>query len=144
MRGSICLLFSIFLSTRCSPSHEGDISPAGATTDTSYYIPKDISTNKRGMDTIEINDMKFQPAMLTAHNGDTVIWINRDMVPHCVTEENSKTWTSLPIPAGGSWKMVVTQNSNYYCAIHMVMKGRIVIKDSMSSGIQKPRTEDPN
>jgi plastocyanin len=130
MRDSICLLLSIFLFSNCSSLPEKHISETDSSTDTSYYIPKDVSPiAMRRIDTVEINDMKFLPAVLTAHKGDTVIWMNRDLVPHCVTEENPKAWTSLPIPAGGSWKMVVTQNSNYYCAIHVVMKGRIVIEN---------------
>ena len=130
MRDNICLLFSIFIFSACSSSPEEAIPENGSTADTSYYIPKDASPMAMArIDTVEISDMKFLPAVLTVHKGDTVIWINRDMVPHCVTEEDSKAWTSLPIPAGGLWKMAVTQNSNYFCAIHMVMKGKIVIED---------------
>lgn len=138
MRDNICLLFSIFIFSACSSSTEEVISGNGSTADTSYYIPKDASPIAMArIDTVEISDMKFLPPVLTVHKGDTVIWINRDMVPHCVTEEDSKAWTSLPIPAGASWKMAVTQNSNYYCAIHMVMKGKIVIEETTSESAQK-------
>jgi len=141
-----CLLSSIFLFCNCSSSTQKNTTASGSVTDTSYYIPKNASPtamrSKGRIDTVEINDMKFQPAVLTARSGDTVIWINRDLVTHCVTEENSKAWTSLPIPAGSSWKMVVTQNSNYYCAIHLVMKGRIVIEDSALASMQKPHSQN--
>jgi len=84
--------------------------------------------NKPLVDTISISNMKFHPEEIEVNKGDTVIWINHDMVIHDVTEIPDKKWTSSKIPPEGSWKLVVTQSSQYYCAIHPVMKGRIVMK----------------
>lgn len=81
-----------------------------------------------GVYTVEIKDMKFQPAELTVKKGDTIIWVNHDMVTHCVTEEKTKAWTSSNIAAGNSWKMVVKNSADYFCAIHMVMKGKITVE----------------
>ena len=78
--------------------------------------------------TIVISGMKFQPTELTVHRGDTVIWVNQDMVVHDVTEESSKAWTSSPLPAGKSWSMAVTQSADYYCSIHQVMKGKLIVE----------------
>ncbi|WP_449440580.1 plastocyanin/azurin family copper-binding protein [Pedobacter steynii] len=75
--------------------------------------------------TVEIKNMKFVPDDITVKQGDTIIWVNHDMVAHDVTEEGSKQWTSSTIPSGGSWKMDVTAAANYYCSIHVVMKGKI-------------------
>jgi plastocyanin len=76
--------------------------------------------------TIEISQMKFIPDMLHVHKGDTVAWINNDLVTHDVTEETNKLWSSKPMPAGASWEMVFTESATYYCSIHVVMKGIIV------------------
>ena len=78
--------------------------------------------------TVEIKQMKFQPAELFVQKGDTVIWINNDIVPHDVTEESSKAWTSSLLPVGQSWSLVVTKSSDYYCSIHVVMKGKLVVQ----------------
>jgi len=78
--------------------------------------------------TVLISGMKFQPAELTVHRGDTVIWVNQDMVMHDVTEEPGKAWTSSPLPAGKSWSMAVTQSADYYCSIHQVMKGKLIVE----------------
>lgn len=78
--------------------------------------------------TVEIKDMKFVPENITVNKGDTIIWINRDMVAHDVTEETAKIWTSGPIAAGGSWKMAVTGEAAYYCSIHVMMKGKIELE----------------
>lgn len=78
--------------------------------------------------TVEIKQMKFQPAELHLNKGDTVLWVNRDILPHNVTEESGKTWSSPPIPSGGSWRLVTQKNAGYYCNIHPVMKGKLLIK----------------
>ena len=78
--------------------------------------------------TVEIKQMKFQPAELLVQKGDTVIWINRDIVAHDVTEEPGKAWTSSLIPPGKSWSLVVTQSADYYCSIHVVMKGKLIVE----------------
>src|SRR5690606_29549721 len=59
--------------------------------------------------------------------GDTIVWINKDMVEHDVTEEATNAWTSSRIPAGGSWEMVATQSDAYFCSLHVVMKGKVIV-----------------
>ena len=78
--------------------------------------------------TVEIKAMKFVPENITVKKGDTVLWINRDIMNHDVTEENTKSWTSAPIVPGASWKKVITGDDNYYCSIHVVMKGTINVE----------------
>ena len=124
------LIFLVFLTSSCSSSPENSVSGE----DTSYYIPERgtpaVITGLIKTDTIEISEMKFHPEELMITKGDTVIWINHDLVSHCVTEEFSKAWTSSPIPAGASWKMAVTEGAHYYCAIHVVMKGSIALESA--------------
>lgn len=87
-----------------------------------------IGENKPGVYIVSISKMKFNPEEIKVHKGDTVIWENEDLVPHCVTELNNKAWTSSIIPPGGSWKMAVKQSADYFCAIHQVMKGKIEVE----------------
>ena len=89
-------------------------------TETEKTIPK--------VHTVEIKQMKFQPAELVVQKGDTVVWINNDIVAHDVTEETNKAWTSSLMPVGQSWSLVVTKNADYYCSIHVVMKGKLVVQ----------------
>ncbi len=77
---------------------------------------------------VEIKAMKFQPAEIIVKSGDTVVWINRDMVAHDVTEEAGKAWTSSVMPTGATWSFVVTKSADYYCSIHVVMKGKLVVQ----------------
>lgn len=72
--------------------------------------------------------MKFIPDSLVVKKGDEVVFVNRDMVNHCVTEVEKKSWTSGIIPAGESYLLVAKENTSYFCAIHTVMKGKIIVQ----------------
>lgn len=78
--------------------------------------------------TVVIQGMQFQPSIITVKRGDVVTWINRDIVPHNVTEATRKAWSSFPIMNGKSWSMTVKTGASYYCSLHPVMKGKIVVK----------------
>lgn len=69
--------------------------------------------------------MKFQPAELTIHKGDTVTWINNDFVDHDITELKSKAWHSSSLKPGKKYSKVMTTGADYFCSIHVVMKGKI-------------------
>jgi plastocyanin len=82
-----------------------------------------------GLHTVEILDMKFQPATISVKTGDTIVWVNRDMLAHDVTEEMNKRWMSGPIEAGSNWQKVISESDDYFCSIHSVMKGKIIVID---------------
>lgn len=78
--------------------------------------------------TVEIKQMKFQPEELTVQKGDTVVWINNDIVPHDVTEASKKAWTSSLMPVGAPWSLIVNESADYYCSIHVSMKGKLIVQ----------------
>lgn len=77
---------------------------------------------------IEIRQMKFQPAEIRVKKGDKIRWINRDITNHDVTEQSSRAWASSPLATGESWSMVATETVDYYCNLHQVMKGKIIVE----------------
>lgn len=76
---------------------------------------------------VRITQMKFVPDVVNVHNGDTIMWINDDLVEHDVTEETLMSWTSSRLSPGSVWKMVATNSEAYYCSLHVIMKGQIVV-----------------
>ncbi len=78
--------------------------------------------------TVEIRDMAFHPTELRVHPGDTIVWINRDFVPHTATSPDS-AWTSPPLAQGESWRMVVGGPGvgTYICAFHPVMEASLIV-----------------
>ena len=79
--------------------------------------------------TVEINQMKFTPDNLEVNKGDTVVWINKDYVQHDVTDKVKKEWTSGPLDKDTKWSKVITKDEDYYCSIHVVMEGKIRVKE---------------
>ena len=77
---------------------------------------------------VEIKNMKFIPATLHVKKGDTVVWINRDIFPHNVAKFEDKSWQSPILEKGQSWSKVVAKNEHYFCSLHVVMKGELIIK----------------
>ncbi len=105
-----CLLFSILLLNSCTSSDEN------------------ASQNNHSVDTVTIRQMQFIPEALNVAIGDTVVWINKDLVDHTITEKKSKAFYSDTLAVGKSWKMAVKDSAGYYCSIHPTMKGKLVLK----------------
>lgn len=78
--------------------------------------------------TVEIGQMKFTPAEIIVQKGDKVMFVNHDMVAHDITEASAKAWSSSILPADESWTLDVTQSADYYCTLHPVMKGKIIVQ----------------
>ena len=77
---------------------------------------------------VQIEQMKFSPSDISVNVGDTIMWVNNDMVAHDIMEEKNKSWSSSLLQPGKSWKLVVKEGADYYCSIHVVMKGSFRIK----------------
>ena len=78
--------------------------------------------------TVTIESLQFKPAVLTVRQGDTVVWVNRDVVPHTATTK--PTFDSGEIAAGRSWKMVANKKGryDYICTVHPTMKATLVVE----------------
>lgn len=78
--------------------------------------------------TVQISQMRFQPAELIIRKGDTVVFINKDIVTHNATEISGKSWKSPDLASGDSWRTPISKSVAYYCSLHPVMKGKITVK----------------
>lgn len=77
---------------------------------------------------VEMKQMQFQPNELTVQKGDTVVFVNHDMVDHNIVEASKGLWSSSMLPAGKSWKTAIDKSYDYICTIHPTMKGKITVK----------------
>lgn len=70
----------------------------------------------------------FVPERVELAVGDTVVWINRDIVPHTATEKDS-VWDSGSIAPQQRWSLVPsnTGRQNYICTFHPTMTGTLVV-----------------
>ena len=83
---------------------------------------------ERSVHIIEIHKMKFQTKLIQVHIGDTVTWVNKDIVPHTATARD-KSWDSGQLKKGESFTLTITKDTDldYYCFYHRQMKAKLVL-----------------
>jgi plastocyanin/uncharacterized membrane protein len=71
--------------------------------------------------------IRFQPAELTVHPGETIEFKNEDIVAHTVTADDGSFDSGL-IQPGSSWKMTIQKSGTiaYHCTPHPNMKAMLV------------------
>jgi len=79
--------------------------------------------------TITIEGMRFQPQTLTVSRGDTIVWVNKDLVPHTATSK-AGAFDSPTIQADESWKYTAgtTGEFAYICAFHPAMTATLRVQ----------------
>ena len=77
---------------------------------------------------VEIRNLEFTPKKLDVKPGDTITWINHDLVPHTVTADD-ESWDSGLINTNAQWQTVVKADmfASYFCRFHPTMKARLDI-----------------
>ncbi|HTO30473.1 MAG TPA: cupredoxin family copper-binding protein [Pararhizobium sp.] len=76
---------------------------------------------------VVIDKLVFTPAEISLAVGDTIEWVNRDVMEHTATVEGG---FDVRIPAKKSASIVVKEAGtlDYYCRYHPNMRGRIVVQ----------------
>jgi plastocyanin len=78
--------------------------------------------------TVVIEGMAFQPAVIEVKAGDTIVWQNKDVVPHTVTAKGQHI-ESGEIGMGKSWRYRAKKPGtiHYICRYHPMMQGQVVV-----------------
>ena len=73
--------------------------------------------------------MAFHPAVLEVRRGDTIVWINRDIVPHTATASGGSRWNTGNLLQGESGRHFVSgkREQPYSCVLHPVMRGELIV-----------------
>jgi plastocyanin len=76
---------------------------------------------------VEIKGFLFQLDTVTAAVGDTLVWVNRDIVPHAVEGGPLRSGSIAP---DSSWTYVARAAGtvDYICPFHPTMKGTLVVR----------------
>ena len=76
--------------------------------------------------TVVIDKMKFAPLPAEVHQGDIIVWDNRDMFRHSATD---KGVFDIDLPAGKAVRMRVTKTGTFpfICKYHPGMKGMLKV-----------------
>lgn len=78
---------------------------------------------------ITIGGLAYSTPRATVHVGDSVEWVNKDIVDHNVTEKKSAIW-NVSIPPGKSARVVMRKPGSYvyYCRFHPNMVAWLDVK----------------
>jgi plastocyanin len=76
---------------------------------------------------VEIRQMKFRPSPVNVTSGDTVVWTNREAMPHTVTADNGE-FASETLQNGDTFSHTFNgpqRTVAYHCTIHPGMTGQV-------------------
>ena len=76
---------------------------------------------------VSIDKLKFEPAEVSAHVGDTIEWVSSDFVAHTATAQNKEWDVSIPAKGVGRVTLQHTGDVDYFCRFHPNMTGRISV-----------------
>jgi plastocyanin len=77
---------------------------------------------------VTIDKLVFTPAEVTAKVGDTIEWINNDILAHTATARTGDNW-NIAIAPKKTARLTLTKAGavDYFCKYHPTMKGRVVV-----------------
>lgn len=109
MRLILCLL--VLLVACSAPEPATEITPQS-----------DSSDIEPGTDVVEISNFAYSPADITVQAGDTVLWVNRETVPHTAT---GKGFDSGRLYEGQKFSHTFSTPGEYEygCRFHPAMAG---------------------
>jgi len=76
---------------------------------------------------ITMDKMVFSPIEVSASVGDTIAWVNNDILAHTATAPNGDWDVVIAAKKTVSLALKKAGTIEYYCRYHPNMKGRIVI-----------------
>jgi plastocyanin len=76
---------------------------------------------------IAMDKLVFSPAEVNASVGDTIEWVNNDILAHTATAQNGDWDVAIAAKKTVSFVLKKAGTIEYYCRYHPNMKGRIVI-----------------
>lgn len=78
---------------------------------------------------VDIDNLKFAPADLTVPVGTTVVWTNREVIPHTV-RSTSEAFDSGIMEQGDVFEFTFESEGvfDYICGLHPSMEGRVTVE----------------
>lgn len=77
--------------------------------------------------TVTIDKLTFQPAEVKAKVGDTIQWVNKDVLAHTATARDKSFDIRQPPKKTVSQTLTRAGSFDYYCKYHPNMTGRLSV-----------------
>lgn len=77
---------------------------------------------------VQMRNFAFDPPTITVTAGQTLVWMNDDVVPHTSTA-NAKAWDSGQVGPGHNYTVTLTKPGtyDYGCTIHTFMHAKVLV-----------------
>ena len=84
-----------------------------------FRLDAEAAARKPVTHTVTVDSVRFSPAELTVNVGDSIVWVNKDILAHTATTLKPG-FDSKVIQPGQSWKYTVRKKGAfaYTCSFH--------------------------
>src|SRR5215475_4033908 len=76
---------------------------------------------------VDVNKLVFTPALVNAHVGDTIEWVNADFMAHTATAKGQGWEVMLEPGKAGRVQLKKAGTIEYFCRFHPNMTGSISV-----------------
>jgi len=76
---------------------------------------------------ISMENLEISPAEVSAKVGDTIEWVNKDVLAHTATAQNGDWDVMLPPKKSGTLVLKKAGTIDYYCRFHPNMKAKLTV-----------------
>jgi plastocyanin len=78
---------------------------------------------------VKVDNFSFSPQTITIKPGTTVIWTNRDDIPHTVVSDD-KVFKSKVLDTDEKFSFTFDKAGNfpYFCSVHPKMTGKVIVQ----------------
>jgi plastocyanin len=82
-----------------------------------------------GANEVSIDNFAFNPKIVTIAAGSKLTWRNRDDVPHRIQSTNNRFAPSQVLDTKATYSVSFPESGEfpYFCSIHPVMQGKVVV-----------------
>jgi len=91
------------------------------------FVVTHVDAGGQAQHQVSIKGFEFVPQTLDVMQGDIVVWVNRDIVPHSIVIRSSKEAVSPVLESGETFTYTVGSSLVYACGLHPSMKGALRI-----------------
>lgn len=132
----LLLFFAALMVTGCTQQAPVSQQPQRVSTTAGVTIVDNGALTQQGnQQTVVMLNYVFDPATITIKAGTTVIWVNNDSVPHKIvsgssaSDTNPSLFSSDNLAQGESYSytFATVGTFDYFCQIHPLMKGKVVV-----------------
>jgi plastocyanin len=90
--------------------------------------PRDAATERQSHN-VRIKAFAYLPESLSVSRGDTIIFLNEDIVAHTITADTAK-WDSGDLRPRQSFRLVTPARGriSFHCELHPAMRGQVVVR----------------